>query len=182
VYRANDPQRCGNAPAACGFVHDVLSSQKLGRGNGVFRPEQWVKVDNRFVDASLFNLIAYSSLAVLAALYVVDAVSNGSLRHEVQTLPLWFPIVVGLRENELAKWCGLPCLIFWFVIMVFIGSSCQVGAGIVSGHFSPVAIAMTIVIGIDSLSSVPRAFAGRQARDLPEHGRRDSCSVYSSRE
>jgi uncharacterized membrane protein YoaK (UPF0700 family) len=39
--------------------------------------------------------IAYCSLIALVASYVVGAVSNGSLRHEVQTLPLWFPIVLG---------------------------------------------------------------------------------------
>ena len=32
--------------------------------------------------------VAFSCLAVLVALYVVGAVSHGSLRHEVQTLPL----------------------------------------------------------------------------------------------
>jgi hypothetical protein len=32
--------------------------------------------------------IGYCSLTVLVALYVVGAVSNGALRHEVQTLPL----------------------------------------------------------------------------------------------
>src|SRR5262249_53973375 len=43
------------------------------------------------------KVVAYSSLAILVALYVVGAVGvpPGSLRHEVQTLPLWFPIVAG---------------------------------------------------------------------------------------
>jgi hypothetical protein len=40
------------------------------------------------------KLVASGCVAVLIALYVVGAVSvpPGSLRHEVQTLPLWFPI------------------------------------------------------------------------------------------
>ena len=64
--------------------------------------------------------IAYCSLAILVALYVVGAVSNGSLRHEVQTLPLWFPIVLGFRQSPYAKWSALPAFIFWLVLMIFI--------------------------------------------------------------
>ena len=44
------------------------------------------------------RIVGSCSLAILIALYVVGAVSAvpGSLRHEVQTLPLWVPIVAGL--------------------------------------------------------------------------------------
>jgi len=98
--------------------------------------------------------IAYCSLAVLVALYVVGAVSHGSLRHEVQTLPLWVPIVLGFRQRELAKWCALPCLIFWLVIMVLIWLYLLGLARIVSGHFSSIEIAMTIVVGVACLSGI----------------------------
>jgi hypothetical protein len=96
------------------------------------RPSQW---------------IAWTSLAVLIALYVVGAVSNGSLRHEVQTLPLWFPIVLGFRRSELAKWSALPCLIFWLTIMIFIWLFLLGWARILTGHYSTTEIAMTIIIG-----------------------------------
>jgi hypothetical protein len=92
--------------------------------------------------------VAYCLLAVLAALYVVGAVSNGSLRHQVQTLPLWFPIVLGFRNRELAKWSALPCLIFWLTIMIFIWLFLLGWARIVTGLFSPVEVAMTLVIGV----------------------------------
>ena len=92
--------------------------------------------------------IAYCCLATLVALYVVGAVSNGSLRHEVQTLPLWVPIVFGFRRSELAKWAALPCFVFWLAIMVLIWLFLLGWARIVSGHFSPTEIAMTIVIGV----------------------------------
>jgi hypothetical protein len=97
--------------------------------------------------------IAYCTLAVLVALYVVGAVSNGSLRHEVQTLPLWFPIVLGFRQRELAKWTALPCFIFWLAIMIFIWLFLLGWARIVSGH-SPVEIAMTLVIGVACLTGI----------------------------
>ena len=92
--------------------------------------------------------IGYCSLAVLVALYVVGAVSNGSLRHEVQTLPLWFPIVAGFGRRELAKWSALPCLIFWLAVMICIWLFLLGWARIVTGHFSPVEVAMTVIIGV----------------------------------
>jgi hypothetical protein len=98
--------------------------------------------------------IAYCSLAVLIALYVVGAVSNGSLRHEVQTLPLWFPIVLGFRQRELAKWAALPCFIFWLAIMILIWLFLLGWARIVTGHYSPVEIAMTLIIGVACLAGI----------------------------
>src|SRR5438094_9030049 len=93
--------------------------------------------------------VAYSSLAALLALYVVGAVSvpPGSLRHEVQTLPLWFPIVAGLRGKPIAKWAALPCFIFWLPVMIFIWLFLLGWARIVSGLFFPSGLAMTLVIG-----------------------------------
>ena len=41
--------------------------------------------------------------STLLALYIVGAVSNGVVRHIVQTLPLWFPIVLGLRQREINR-------------------------------------------------------------------------------
>jgi hypothetical protein len=101
--------------------------------------------------------IAYSCLAILIALYVVGAVSNGSLRHEVQTLPLWLPIVLGFRQRELTKWAALPCLVFWFGIMVLIWLFLLGWARVVSGHFSAVEIAMTLVIGVACLFGLWRS-------------------------
>lgn len=89
-------------------------------------------------------------LAVLVALYMVGAVSHGSLRHEVQTLPLWFPIVLGLNRREMARWCALPCLLFWLFCMVLIWLFLLGWARIISGHFSPVEVTMTLIVGAAS--------------------------------
>jgi len=82
--------------------------------------------------------IACCSLAVLIALYVVGAVSHGSLRHEVQTLPLWIPIVLGFRRSQFAKWAALPCFLFWLAIMILIWLFLLGWTHIVRGHFSPI--------------------------------------------
>jgi hypothetical protein len=111
-----------------------------------------------FLDTTVFMFmsnpakgIAYCSLSILVPLYVVGAVSHGSLRHEVQTLPLWFPIVMGFRQREIAKWAALPCLIFWLAIMTLIWLFLLGWARIVSGRFSPIEIAMTLIIGMACL-------------------------------
>ena len=94
--------------------------------------------------------IGVCCLAVLVALYIVGAVSHGSLRHEVQTLPLWIPIVLGFNRREMARWCALPCLFFWFGIMVLIWLFLLGWMHVISGHFSPVEIAMTLIVGVAS--------------------------------
>jgi len=98
--------------------------------------------------------IAYCSLAILVALYVIGAASNGSLRHAVQTLPLWFPIVLGFRQRELAKWSALPCFIFWLSIMVLIWLFLLGWVRVVSGHFAPIEVAMTLLIGVACVTGI----------------------------
>ena len=99
------------------------------------------------------KLVAYALLTVVVALYVVGAVSTppGSLRHEVQTLPLWFAIVAGLQDKSIAKWAALPCLIVWLTLMIFIWLFLLGWARIVTGHFPPIEIAMTVMVGIGSI-------------------------------
>ncbi|HKV38683.1 MAG TPA: hypothetical protein VJX67_05690 [Blastocatellia bacterium] len=95
--------------------------------------------------------IAYCCLAALIALYIVGAVSNGSLRHEVQTLPLWIPIVLGFRHHDSVKWAALPCFLIWLVLMALIWLFLLGWAQILRGHFSAVEVAMTIVVGSASV-------------------------------
>jgi len=99
------------------------------------------------------KVVGAGALAILLALYVVGAVSvpPGSLRHEVQTLPLWLPIVAGFQRKDVAKWAALPCLVFWLIVMVFIWLFLLGWARIVTGHFTPTEIAMTLIIGAGSL-------------------------------
>jgi len=102
--------------------------------------------------------IGSASLATLVALYVVGAVSHGSLRHEVQTLPLWVPIVLGFRERELAKWAALPCMAIWLVLMSLIWLFLLGWAHVISGSFSPIEIGMTIVVGVSSVVGIIAGF------------------------
>jgi len=111
------------------------------------------------------QVIGYACLAVLMALYVVGAVSipPGSLRHEVQTLPLWFAILAGVQGKEPAKWAALPCLIFWLAIMIFIWLFLLGWARIVTGNFSQTEIAMTFIVGVASFVGIAACLRWRTA-------------------
>jgi hypothetical protein len=111
------------------------------------------------------TIVAYAALAMVVALYVVGAVSvpPGSLRHEIQTLPLWFAIIAGLQNKDIAKWAALPCLIFWLAIMIAIWLFLLGWARIVTGHFPPIEIAMTLVVGAASVVGIATCWRWRTA-------------------
>jgi hypothetical protein len=91
------------------------------------------------------------SVAMMAALLVVGAVSHIMVRHVVQTSALWIAIVLGVRNSKLAKWAALPCFLFWLVLMGAIWSFLLGWTSFLSGTFSPTEIAMTIIVGAASL-------------------------------
>jgi hypothetical protein len=73
------------------------------------------------------------------------------VRPNVQTLPLWIPIVAGFLNKPSAKWSALPMFLFWLTIMIFIWLFLLGWARIVTGRFFPTEIAMTIVVGAASM-------------------------------
>src|SRR5262245_59405678 len=113
------------------------------------------------------HAIAWCSLAIILALQVVGLVSHTTVRHVVQTLPLWIPIALGFRGRETAKWAALPCLVFWLGIMVLIWLFLLGIARVVSGRFSPTEVAMTIVIGVGCVSGLAALGRWRTAVSMP---------------
>lgn len=111
------------------------------------------------------NTVLYCGLAIIAALVLgVGPVSSTILHHVVQTLPFW--VVVAMRRRAWTRWFALPCFVFWLVIMAAIWAFLLHLPTFVNGHFSPVEIAMTVVVGIASLIGIaaalrtPRASVG----------------------
>lgn len=114
------------------------------------------------------RIFALCSIATIAALLVVGAVSHGVIRHIVQTSPLWIAVVLAVRRSQWTKWAALPCFVFWFLLMVAIWLFLLGWAHIVSGTFSPVEVAMTITVGIASFLGIARALTVRtQVRPWP---------------
>ena len=94
--------------------------------------------------------LAFCCLAILLALYVVGAMRHGVLPNVLQTLPLWVPIVLGFRGSEFAKWSALPCLIIWLATMILIWLFGIAWVYVALGGFSPIDIAMTVIVGAAS--------------------------------
>ena len=118
--------------------------------------------------------IGLCALTTLVALYIVGALSNGVLRHFVQTLPLCFAIVMGFRNREIAKWSSLPCSIIWLVLMALIWLFLLGWANVITGHFSPVEVILTTVVGAASLVGL---IAGLRWRTSLTWGKGLSTSV-----
>jgi hypothetical protein len=87
----------------------------------------------------------------MVALIAVGLVSHGIIRHVVQTAPLWIAIALGIRRSEFAKWAAVPCLVLWFLLMAAIWLFLLGWARLISGTFTPVETALTIVVGAASL-------------------------------
>jgi hypothetical protein len=128
----------------------VLAVAVLGRNPG--------STHSRSSAAPGGGLVA-ASLAVLAvALIMVGAVSQTLLRHVVQIAPL--VVALGLLAGR-SPWgvsAAAPLLAFWLLIMGAIWLFLMGVARIVSGTFTPVEVALTIVIGAASVLGLAAAF------------------------
>lgn len=107
--------------------------------------------------------LAFCCLAILLALYVVGVVNHGVLRPIVQTLPLWVPIVLGFRGSKFAKWSALPCLIIWLASMILIWLFGVAWVYVALGRFSPIDIAMTVIVAAASAGGFFAALHWRTA-------------------
>jgi len=113
-----------------------------------------------------FGLVMASCLAIIAALLVVGAVSHGVVRHIVQTAPLWIAIVLAARHSNWSKWAALPCYVFWLFLMSLIWLYLLGWARVISGTFSPIEIAMTLIVGLACLAGIIRAVRMRSDKPL----------------
>jgi hypothetical protein len=95
--------------------------------------------------------VAFSALSLVAALLVVGVVSAGVRRHLVQTAPEWIIVWLGLRGSRWTKWVGIPCFAFWLLLMAVVWMYLLGWTRVISGTFSPVEIAMTLVVGASAV-------------------------------
>lgn len=112
---------------------------------GPWRPHQ---APTETARATARVAVAWCCLAIILALVVgVGVPDHLVLRHVVQTLPLWAAVVLGFRRSGAAGWVGLPFFLFWLVLMTFIWLFLVGIARVLTGTFSPLETAMTIVVG-----------------------------------
>jgi hypothetical protein len=98
--------------------------------------------------------IALCAVILIAALIVVGMVSNGELRHVVQTLPAWIVVALGMRNSGAVKWAAFPVFVIWLLIMILIWLFLLGYAKVITGHYSPIEIAMTIIVGVAALAGI----------------------------
>jgi hypothetical protein len=101
------------------------------------------------------TVIAICWLAIIAALVLgVGLATNLVLRHVVQTAPLWIGVILGFRHSRLASWAALPLFLVWLVLMALIWLYLLGLSNLISGHFAPVEIAMTIIVGAAAIVGI----------------------------
>ena len=99
--------------------------------------------------------IAVCCLVIILALVLGVGLPSGLvLRHLVQTIPLWAGVALGFRRSNTTGWIGLPLFLFWLLLMALIWAYLLGIPTFFSGHFSPVEVAMTIVVGAASVIGI----------------------------
>ena len=90
----------------------------------------------------------------LALVFGVGLASHTILRHVIQTLPCWAVVALGFRWSRVTAWAALPVFLFWLAIATLIWAYLLGIAHIVSGHFSLVETAMTILVGVCAMIGI----------------------------
>ncbi len=65
--------------------------------------------------------------------------------------------MLGIRSSVWSKWIALACFVFWLLLMTATWLSLLGWVQIVSGSFSPIEIAMTVIVGLASLIGIVNA-------------------------
>jgi hypothetical protein len=100
-------------------------------------------------------VIAICCLAIIAALVLgVGLATNLVLRHIVQTAPLWIGVILGFRHSRAASWIAFPLFLVWLTLMALIWLYLLGISNLLSGHFAPVEIAMTIIVGAAAIAGI----------------------------
>ena len=93
---------------------------------------------------------------IAVALVLVGAVSDTIPRHLVQIVPLMAAAGLALGRNPLAAYAAVGLCAFWAVLMGLIWLYLLGLSGVVSGTYSAVEIALTVVIAVFSVLGILR--------------------------
>jgi len=103
---------------------------------------------------AVFVAVCLAGIAV--ALVLVGAVSDTIPRHLVQIVPLILGAGLVLGRNPSASYAAVGLCAFWAVIMGLIWLYLLGLSGVVSGTYSAVEIALTVVIAVFSVLGILR--------------------------
>lgn len=91
---------------------------------------------------------AVALLTVLVALLAVGLVSGTIVRHAVQTVPVLLASLVAALRPAWSRFAAIPVFIFWLFIMGLIWLYLLGLANVVTGHFTPAEVGLTVIIGL----------------------------------
>ena len=103
---------------------------------------------------AVFVAICLTGIAI--ALVLVGAVSDTIPRHLFQIVPLMAAVGLVLGRNPSASYAAVGLCAFWAVIMGLIWLYLLGVSGVVSGTYSAVEIALTVVIAVFSVLGILR--------------------------
>jgi|SRR5262245_49861808 len=98
--------------------------------------------------------------AVVAALLAVGVASGTPLRHAIQVAPAAAVLAANVRRAPWAGAAAAAVFAFWLLIMTLIWLWLLGLARVVTGKFTPIEIALTLVIGLASLAGLFAAARG----------------------
>jgi hypothetical protein len=103
------------------------------------------------------GFVTAALLVVVASLLAVGVVSQTVTRHAIQVAPGVVLLVSSTRRRAWAPFAAMAVFAFWLLIMALIWMFLLGLANVVTGNFSPVEVALTIVIGVASLTGLVAA-------------------------
>jgi hypothetical protein len=105
-------------------------------------------------------------LGLCIALILVGLVSHTPVRHLIQISPCILSLILLWRGYKWAPISALPLFAIWFVLMTLIWLFLLGIAKVLSGHFTPTEIALTIVIAICCLGGFAAALRDYKGRSI----------------
>jgi hypothetical protein len=100
-------------------------------------------------------VLAICCLAIIAALVLgVGLATHLVLRHIIQTAPLWIGVILGFRHSRATAWATIPLFMAWLILMTLIWLYLLGISNLLSGHFAPIEIVMTIIVGAAAIAGI----------------------------
>src|SRR6188472_4031428 len=98
--------------------------------------------------------LAVCLTGVLVSLLVVGVVSSTLLRHVVQVVPIVLVLVALFWRQRLTPFFALPLFVIWALLMLLIWLYLLGVVTFFNGSFSPIEIALTVLIGAFSVVGI----------------------------
>ena len=99
---------------------------------------------------------------VIFSLVIVGIVSGTFFRHIIQIVPVVLVFMLRIRGVKWSSSAALPIFFLWLVLIVLIWLFLAGIVGFMSGHFTPIEIAMTIIIGICCMTGINLSLHSRE--------------------